>query len=86
MSRHHNKINIQHPNLALLDPMWIWSTNTLAKLLLYIKMQDGFSPLFAACQKGNTEIVDILIRAGANIHQVTTKVRSSTTVEHMQWL
>ena len=31
-------------------------------------IQDGFSPVFVACQKGNTDVVDLLVTAGADIH------------------
>ena len=37
-------------------------------------LQDGASPLYAASQEGYTDVVDILIKAGADIHQATTKV------------
>ena len=37
-------------------------------------LQDGASPLYAASQEGNTDVVDILIKAGADIHQATTEV------------
>ena len=31
-------------------------------------IQDGFSPVFVACQKGDTDVVDLLVTAGADIH------------------
>ena len=37
-------------------------------------LQDGISPLYAASAKGHTDIVGILIKAGADIHQAATKV------------
>ena len=37
-------------------------------------LQDGASPLYVASQEGHTDVVDILIKAGADIHQATTKV------------
>ena len=40
--------------------------------------QDGFSPVYAASQNGHTEIVDLLVQAGADIHLATTKVHVST--------
>ena len=45
-------------------------------LILSLTVQDGISPLYAASQEGHTEIVDLLVRAGANIHQATTKVHN----------
>ena len=37
-------------------------------------LQNGVSPLYAASQEGHTDVVDILIKAGADIHQATTEV------------
>ena len=37
-------------------------------------VQDGASPLLAASQEGHTDVVDILIKAGADIHQAITEV------------
>ena len=34
--------------------------------------QDGFSPVYAASQKGHTEVVDLLVQAGADIHLAST--------------
>ena len=41
-------------------------------------MQDGVSPAYAASKKGHTEVVDLLVQAGADIHHATTKVHVST--------
>ena len=35
-------------------------------------MQDGVSPVYAASQNGHTEVVDLLVQAGADIHLATT--------------
>ena len=40
--------------------------------------QDGYSPVYAASQNGHTEVVDLLVQAGADIHLATTKVHVST--------
>ena len=40
--------------------------------------QDGFSPVFAASQNGHTDIVDLLVQAGADIHLATTEVHVGT--------
>ena len=41
--------------------------------------QDGVSPVYSASQNGHTEVVDLLIQAGADIHLATTdKVHVST--------
>ena len=34
--------------------------------------QDGVSPLYVASLKGHTEVVDLLVQAGADIHLATT--------------
>ena len=41
----------------------------------YTHVQEGFTALFTASMEGHTEVVDLLIKAGADIHQATTKVR-----------
>ena len=41
-------------------------------------VQDGISPVYAASQEGHTEVVDLLVQAGADIHLATTKVHVST--------
>ena len=38
-------------------------------LILSLTGQDGISPLYVASQEGHTEIVDLLVRAGADVHQ-----------------
>ena len=35
-------------------------------------VQDGLSPVYVASQNGHTEVVDLLVQAGANIHLATT--------------
>ena len=37
-------------------------------------VQDGFSPLHVASQNGHTDVVDLLVRAGADVHLATTEV------------
>ncbi|CAI8017377.1 Protein TANC2, partial [Geodia barretti] len=34
----------------------------------------GASPLYVASQEGHSDVVDILLEAGADVHQATTKV------------
>ena len=41
-------------------------------------MQNGISPVYAASHEGQTEVVDLLVQAGADIHLATTKVHVST--------
>ena len=40
--------------------------------------QDGYIPVCAASQNGHTEVVDLLVHAGADIHLSSTKVHVST--------
>ena len=37
-------------------------------------IQDGVSPLCVACVYGHTDVVDLLVRAGADVHLATTEV------------
>ena len=37
-------------------------------------VQGGASPLHVASQKGHTEVVDVLVKAGSDVDQATTKV------------
>ena len=39
-----------------------------------LTVQNGSSPLYVASEKGHTEVVDVLVKAGADVHQATTKV------------
>ena len=39
-----------------------------------VLMQDGLSPVYAASGNGHTEVVDLLVQAGADIHLATTEV------------
>ena len=36
--------------------------------------QDGFTPVYAASQEGHGDIIDILVRAGADVNQEMTVV------------
>ena len=38
----------------------------------FTSMQDGYSPVYAASQEGHTEVVGLLVQAGADIHLATT--------------
>jgi ankyrin repeat protein len=35
--------------------------------------KDGASPLYMASQEGHSDVVDILLEAGADVHQATTE-------------
>ena len=41
---------------------------------LSLHVQDGLSSLYVASQEGHTEVVDVLVKAGADVNQATTKV------------
>ena len=37
-------------------------------------LQNGGSPVYGASQNGHTDVVDLLVQAGADIHLATTEV------------
>ena len=37
----------------------------------HLMAQDGLSPLYVASQYGRTEVVDVLLNAGAGVNQAT---------------
>ena len=39
-----------------------------------LTVQIGGSPLYTASEHGHTAVVDILLEAGADVHQATTEV------------
>ena len=43
-------------------------------------LQRGFSPLHAASQNGHTDVVDLLVKAGAEIDMATTEVRTHKSI------
>ena len=45
--------------------------HTLTKFC-YCQTQDGYSPVYVASQEGHTEVVDLLVQAGADINLATT--------------
>ena len=56
-----------------------------------LTVQDGCSPLYVASQEGHSDVVDILLVAGADVHQATTKVWYTVVLElvssfvHQPW-
>ena len=42
--------------------------------------QDGASPLYVACEGGHSDILDILVEAGADINEATNEVSVVTIV------
>ena len=52
-------------------------------LLPLIDKQDGFTPVYAASQIGQRDIVDLLIKAGADIHLASVKVYTQCNIFHL---
>ena len=56
-----------------------------------LTVQNGASPLYVASQEGHSGVVDILLKAGADVHQATTKVWYTVVLElvssfvHQPW-
>ena len=40
-----------------------------------ITIQDGLSPLYVASEYGHTDVVDILVKEGADVNQAATVVK-----------
>ena len=54
--------------------LWFDGQNNMASIvIMYTVPQVGISPVYVASQEGHTDVVDILLRSGADVHQ-TTKV------------
>ena len=51
----------------------VWATGGVNLVMTTFVLQDGCSPLMAACEEGHVEVVKSLIEAGANINH-TNKV------------
>ena len=48
----------------------------------FLYTQDGFSSLYVACQGGHKEVVDTLLKNGANVDLATTVRMNSTKVQN----
>ena len=74
---------------ALISRQWLTNSHACQQTLLVrnymfqtevnptsysLTVQDGFSPLCIASEYGHSDVVDILLKAGADVHQATTKV------------
>ena len=67
-----SSLNFRHIESVLI----VFHTLTV---FLCCQTQNGVSPVYGASQKGHTEVVDLLVQAGADIHLATTdEVRIST--------
>ena len=50
------------------------SSRFIKASLLCVLLQNGCSPVCGASEKGHTEVVDLLVSAGADVHKATTTV------------
>ena len=46
----------------------------MTSLLVIAVIQENYSPVFVASQEGHTQVVELLIGAGANVHLATSEV------------
>ena len=51
---------------------------SLATITFLFSIQGGLSPVCVACCKGHTDVVDLLVKAGADIHLASTEVWANT--------
>ena len=51
--------------------IWRDIKDTLYCIMLYCT-QNGMSPVYVASEKGHTDVVELLVQAGADIHLATT--------------
>ena len=58
-------LNLRHIESVLI----VFNTH---KIFCCCQTQNGYSPVYAASQNGHTEVVDLLVKAGADIHLATT--------------
>ena len=82
-------------NCALISRQWLTDSHACQQTLfvatcsrlevnptLYsLTLQDGVSPLYIASGYGHSDVVDILLKAGADVHQATTKVWYTVVLE-----
>ena len=63
-----------------MDPVFLLlclpKLSIITKFLFCVKnpFQDGCSPLFVASLKGHTDVVDLLVKEGADVNLTTTEV------------
>ena len=61
-----------HPLCGLVDIHYEWRNLYISYVHSTFIIQDGFSPLYVASGYGHTDVVDILLRKGADVNQTTT--------------
>ena len=55
----------ERPNLLVTQNVTLW-------------LQNGCSPVYVASEYGHTDVVDLLVQAGADIHLASTEVHINT--------
>ena len=48
--------------------------NAYVLCIMFLTLKNGASPLSAACLEGHAHVVEVLIKGGADINEVSTKV------------
>ena len=56
-------------------PRFDGQNNMTSIVIIHTVPQNGCSPLYVASEMGHTDVVDILLRSGADVHQTAIKVR-----------
>ena len=57
-----------------------------AGIISFPHVQDGITPLYAACQNGHKQIVIVLLEGGANVNLTTVSSLSGAYSELSSWL
>lgn len=52
-------------------------------LIIVFAIQNGISPLYVASQEGHTDIVDLLLKAGADTHQAEMVLHATCIYIHV---
>ena len=73
------EISAMANNIAMHVSKHCWYVITCIRLELNptfysLTVQNGASPLYVASEYGHSDVVDILLQAGADVHKATTKV------------
>ena len=64
--------------------LWFDGQNNMASIVIvHTVPQGGYSPLYAASQEGHTDVVDILLRSGADVHQTIINVCHYTITDYL---
>ena len=57
-----------------------------AVIISFPHLQDGFTPVYVACQNGHKQIVNFLLEGGANVNLTTVSSLSGAYSELSSWL